>query len=52
MIGQRLALGPGAFADRCSPILGFSAGNVFGPAGLQFLEPQFELLDLAADPLR
>ena len=28
------------------------AGGVRGLAGLQFLEPQFELLDLAADPLR
>ncbi len=52
MIGQRLALGPGTFADRCRLILGFSAGNVFSLAGLQFLEPEFELLDLAADPLR
>jgi hypothetical protein len=52
MIGQRLALGPGTFADRCRLILGFSAGEVFSLAALQFLEPEFELLDLAADPLR
>lgn len=49
---ERLALGPGTFADRCRLILGFGAGNVFSLAGLQFLEPEFQLLDLAADPLR
>ena len=37
---------------RCRLILGFSAGDVFSLAALQFLEPEFELLDLAADPLR
>jgi hypothetical protein len=52
MIGQRLAFGPGTFAERCRLILGFSAGDVFSLAALQFLEPEFELLDLAADPLR
>ena len=53
MIGQRLALRlVGACAGRCRRIRRFGAGGIFGRTGLQFLELELELLDLAADPLR
>ena len=53
MIGQRLALRLLARSrSRCRRFLGFGAGDVFGLAGLQFLELEFELGDLAGDPLR
>ncbi|MEA2767301.1 MAG: hypothetical protein QOD93_263 [Acetobacteraceae bacterium] len=54
MIGQRLALRLGALADRTDRFGGLSFGfrNGLGLAGFQFLEPQFELLDLPRDPLR
>jgi hypothetical protein len=52
MIRQRTALGFGTFTGRGRTIRGFGAGIVFSRAGFQFLEPELELLDLAADPLR
>ncbi len=55
MIGQRLALRFAALADRrhrfgsigLGLCFGFRRG--FGLAGFEFLKPQLELLDLAAD---
>jgi hypothetical protein len=55
MIGQRLARGLVALAAwrrRGAGDFGFGLGGVFGLRGFQFLEPQFELGDLAVDPLR
>jgi hypothetical protein len=52
VIGQRLALRLGTFGLRRRSIAGVGLRRVFGRAGFQFLEPQFELLDLPADPLR
>ena len=54
MLGQRLALRPGALGRRRRRrrISGLGAGGVGSLAALQFLQPQFELLDLATDPLR
>jgi len=62
MLRQRLALGLVGLADRRQRFGGlgvsfvfdgiFGFGCLFGRAGFQFLEPQLELLDLAADPLR
>jgi hypothetical protein len=55
MIGQRLALRLAALADRRHRFggIGLSVGfcRGFGLTGLQFLKPQFELLDLPRDPL-
>jgi hypothetical protein len=51
--GKLLALRLGTLALwRRRWLAGFGAGGVFGRAGFQFLEPEFEPLDLLADPLR
>jgi hypothetical protein len=52
MVRQWLALWPVAVTDRQRPVFGDSLADVFGFAGFQLLEPQFELLDLPAEPLR
>jgi site-specific DNA recombinase len=54
MLRQRLALWLGPLADGGYGICNFSLSfrNDLGLARLQFLKPQFKLLDLAADPLR
>ena len=52
MIRQWLALWSLAFTDRQRPIFGGSLADLFGFAGFQLLEPQFELLDLPGQPLR
>jgi hypothetical protein len=53
MLRQLLALRLGALALwRRRWLAGFGTGGVFGRAGFQFLEPEFEPLDLLADPLR
>lgn len=51
MFGQRLARRLVACADGGRGIDGFGLGAVFRLPGFQFLEPQFELGDLAVDPL-
>jgi hypothetical protein len=54
MIGQRLAFRPRALRRwrLWRWLRGFSAGGILGLATLQFFQPQFELLNLPADPLR
>jgi hypothetical protein len=52
MIGQRLAFRLGADGNERRRIVGFGAHGIFGLAGLQLLELQFQLLDLTGDPLR
>ena len=53
MLGQRLTLRPvGGRRGWCRGIKRLGAGGIFGRTGLQFLELELELLDLAADPLR
>jgi hypothetical protein len=54
VVWQRLALWLGTLGwrRRWRRIRRLGAGVVRRLAGLQFLRPQFELLDLAADPLR
>lgn len=51
MIGQRLAFRLGADGNERRRIVGFGAHGIFGLAGLQLLELQFQLLDLTGDPL-
>ena len=52
MVRQRLALWPVPLTYRKRPAFGGSLGDLFGLAGFQFLEPQFELFDLPGQPLR
>ena len=56
MIGQRQALWLAGLADRNHRFGGISISigfrGPFGLTGFQLLEPQFQLLDLARDPLR
>ncbi len=53
MLGQRLALRLARARGSAPRVRSASAlGGIFGLAGLQLLELQFELLDLAGDPLR
>jgi hypothetical protein len=53
MIGQRLALRlVDAFGRRCRRFCRFRTGRIFGRAGLQLLELELQLGDLASDPLR
>ena len=53
MLGERLTLRPvGGRRGWCRGIKRLGAGGIFGRTGLQFLELELELLDLAADPLR
>ncbi len=52
MIGQWLAFRLGADGDGRRGIAGFGTHGLFGLAGLQLLELQFQLRDLTADPLR
>jgi hypothetical protein len=52
VIQQWLALWPVPFPDRQWPVFGGSLTELFGFAGFQLLEPQFQLLDLPGQPLR
>ena len=52
MVRQWLALWPVSFTDRQRPVFGGSLTDLFGFAGFQLFEPQFELLDLSDQPLR
>ena len=52
MVRQWFALWPIAVPDRQRLVLGDSLADLFRFAGFELLEPQFELLDLPAEPLR
>jgi hypothetical protein len=52
VIRQRLTLWPVPLTYWKRPAFGGSLCNLFGLAGFQFLEPQFELFDLPGQPLR
>jgi hypothetical protein len=52
MVWQRLTLWPVPLTDRQRPVFGGSLGDLFGFAGFQLLEPQFELLDVPGQSLR
>jgi hypothetical protein len=50
--GKGLSLWPVSFPDRKRPVFCCSLADLFGYAGFQLLEPQFELLDLPGQSLR
>ena len=52
VFGKRLALGLCTCRSRCVWIVRLGLSDILGLAGLQFLQLQFQLLDLAGDPLR
>ena len=52
MVWQRLTLWPVPLTDRQRPVFGGSLADLFGFAGFQLLEPQFELLDVPGQSLR
>ncbi len=52
VIRQRLAFWLGSLRDGTGWFIGRYASDVFSLAGLQFLQLQFQLLDLAGNPLR
>src|SRR5689334_24162487 len=52
VVRQGLALWPVSFPDRKWPVFGRSLADLFGFAGFQLLEPQFELLDVPGQSLR
>jgi hypothetical protein len=52
MVGQRIALGLRTPRARRRGVLGLRLRGVLGLGGLQILQPQLELLDLARQPLR
>ena len=51
-VQQGLSLWPVSFPDRKRPVFCCSLADLFGYAGFQLLEPQFELLDLPGQSLR
>jgi hypothetical protein len=51
VIGQWLALRPGSVGDGAGWFILIRAGNVLSLAGLQLLQLQLQLLNLASDPL-
>ena len=52
MVRQLVALGLASLADRQRLVVAGGLADRFGLAGLQLLEPQFELLDLPGHALR
>jgi hypothetical protein len=52
VVRQGLALWPVCFPDRKRPVFGRGLADLFGFAGFQLLEPQFELLDVPGQSLR
>jgi hypothetical protein len=52
VVGQWLALRLHVLTYRLRPIFRRGPGDILSLSGLEFLKPQFELLDLPGDPFR